>query len=161
MPHEQDTAARVRALWAHLAAANGAPHARPRLLPAEEIERIERDQPAPLAEAYRWFLLLFTLGAGRLLVGTDVYPPAVLGLRDAAADLLAENEVPFALAATDRVFLMHQGCQFAFLRGPGPDPEVWSYSEGEWPYRTHTCFTDWLAAEIDEQVRWLTRSRSR
>ncbi|MGW2838181.1 hypothetical protein ACWCWD_10345 [Streptomyces sp. NPDC001493] len=49
---------------------------------------------------------------------------------------------------------MHQGYQFDFLRGEGPDPEVWTYREflAE-PSRIHARFTDWLEANVLQQ-RW-------
>jgi hypothetical protein len=74
----------------------------------------------------------------------------MLGLKQEACDLLSENESPFVFENSDRVFLMHQGYCFDFLRGSGPDPEVWSYSEGSSvgaiPERTFGRFTDWLRA---------------
>lgn len=94
------------------------------------IRLIESDQPARPAEAYRLFLQLIGSGAGFFLQGSDVYYPKMLGLKEAACDLLSENESPFVFENSDRVFLMHQGYCFDFLRGSGPDPEVWSYSEG-------------------------------
>ena len=50
--------------------------------------------------------------------------------------------------------LGRRGCQtFDFVRGPGPDPEVWTYCEGDplpaprWPR-----FTDWLTYHVDYQT---------
>ena len=123
-----------------------------------EIAEIERDQPAPLPAAYRRFLEIAGRGAGGLLVGSDVFHPAatvgrssILGVGQAARDLLAENDVPFALTENDRVILMHQGYMFDFLRGAGPDPEVWSYCEGDdLPAARCAHFTEWLAAAVAE-----------
>jgi hypothetical protein len=98
-------------------------------LTQSEIDEVERDQPAPLPPTYREFLELAGRGAGHFLQGSDVFYPHVLGLGQAARELLAENNVPFTLAHDDRVILMHQGYYFDFLRGTGLDPEVWSFSE--------------------------------
>ena len=43
----------------------------------------------------------------------------MLGLKEAACDLLSENQSPFVFKDSDRVFLMHQGYCFDFLRGSG------------------------------------------
>ncbi|WP_030443678.1 SMI1/KNR4 family protein [Actinoplanes subtropicus] len=121
-----------------------------------EIEEVERDQSAPLARSYRQFLELVGRGAGRFLRGSDVFYPSVLGLGDAARALLEENQVKFVLTNEDRVILMHQGYQFDFLRGAGPDPEVWSFCEGtavEVPTVSFPRFTEWLAAQVKEQTQ--------
>lgn len=50
---------------------------------------------------------------------------------------------------------MHQGYQFEFMRGTGPDPEVWSYSEGEHadvPVRSWASFPDWLRATTEAEI---------
>lgn len=83
-------------------------------LTTEQIREVERDQPAPLPEAYRCFLLLLGGGAGHFMQGTDVYHPRILGLWSAAKELLEENTSPFRLQETDLVISMHQGYQFDF-----------------------------------------------
>ncbi|WP_225448415.1 SMI1/KNR4 family protein [Streptacidiphilus sp. P02-A3a] len=122
----------------------------------DEIHRIECDQSAPLGAAYRCFLKLIGGGAGHFMQGSDVFYPEIIGLGEAARDLLAENAVPFDLAESDRVILMHQGYQFDFLRGTGPDPEVWSYYESVGPGDTPTLsfprFTDWLQVHVTQQT---------
>ncbi|MFZ3475101.1 SMI1/KNR4 family protein [Streptomyces sp. 4.24] len=126
-----------------------------RALPAEAVLAVEGDQQAPMADAYREFLSLIGGGAGRFMQGTDVYHPRILGLGTAARELLEENESPFQFEATDRVFSMHQGYQFEFMRGTGPDPEIWSYSEGEHadiPVRSCASFTDWLRATAEREM---------
>jgi hypothetical protein len=119
-------------------------------LDAYAIQEIADDQPAPLADAYRCFLAEAGHGAGRFLQGSDVFHPEIIGLRQAARDLLADDDD--FLTEDDRVILMHQGCQFDFLRGRGPDPEVWSYCEGNAPERHYARFTDWLRANAEEQT---------
>jgi hypothetical protein len=123
-------------------------------LSEDVIGVIESDQPAPLADAYRLFLRLIGSGAGFFLRGSDVYYPKLLGLKKAAGDLLVENKSPFALKDSDRVFLMHQGYCFDFMRGPGDDPEVWSYREGAGtaPEPAFGRFTDWLRANAEREI---------
>ncbi|MFE0102929.1 SMI1/KNR4 family protein [Streptomyces sp. NPDC059009] len=121
----------------------------------EAVLDIERDQQAPMADAYRAFLSHIGGGAGRFMRGEDVYYSDVLGLGEAARELLEENNSPFHFGPTDRVFTMHQGYQFDFMRGGGPDPEVWSYSEGmngDVPVRSHDSFTDWLRATAEMEI---------
>ncbi|WP_329568377.1 SMI1/KNR4 family protein [Streptomyces sp. NBC_01361] len=124
-------------------------------LPAGAVLAVERDQQAPMADAYREFLSLIGGGAGRFMQGEAVYHPHVLGLGTAALELLEENESPFLFEPTDRVFFMHQGYQFEFMRGTGPDPEVWSYSEGDHangPVRSYASFTEWLRATAEAEI---------
>ncbi|MCL2554135.1 MAG: hypothetical protein FWE75_18540 [Actinomycetia bacterium] len=144
---------RVEAVVASLVDRRAASASTPIGLSPGEIEAIERDQPAPIGTAYRRFLQLAGGGVGLFLDGSDVFHPLVLGLRQAAADLLAENDVPVVLAPTDRVILMHQGYWFDYLKGTGPDPEVWTYTETfqqpVTPFRSAGRFTDWLRAHAD------------
>lgn len=123
-----------------------------------EVEEIVRDQPAAVGGGYRRFLELVGGGVGLFLEGSDALHPHVLGLRQAADDLLVENGIPVALAPADRVILMHQGYCFDFLRGTGPDPEVWTYSEvyqyPVTPFRNARTFTDWLRTNAEEHLRF-------
>ncbi|SHK67356.1 hypothetical protein SAMN05216499_101334 [Actinacidiphila paucisporea] len=148
--------ARVRAAVGLLDGRGDAAGARPLGLGVREIMEIERDQPGPVGAAYRCFLTMTGGGFGRFLVSSDVFYPLMLGLREAAEDLLAERAVPFRFEAGDRVVLMHQGYRFDFLRGPGPDPEVWSYNEPDGPFAgpnaTGERFTDWLRAAAEREA---------
>lgn len=144
-PHE-----RVLACLAVIADGNTARPGDIRGLEADAIQEIADDQPAPLADAYRWFLAQAGRSAGRFLQGSDVFHPEIIGLREAARELLEGDDF---LTEDDRVILMHQGCQFDFLRGHGPDPEVWSYYDGNPPERHYDCFTDWLRANAEEQTK--------
>lgn len=108
-------------------------------LSEDVIRQIESDQPAPLAAAYRLFLQLIGSSAGFFLQGSDVYYPQVLGLKEAACDLLSKNESPFLFEDSDRVFLMHQGYCFDFLRGSVPE-------------RTFERFTDWLREKAEQAI---------
>ncbi len=116
------------------------------------IQEIEGDQPGAAAQGVPALSGDAGGGAGRFLQGSDVFHPEVIGLRAAAQELIAEDDF---LLATDRVILMHQGCQFDFIRGGGADPEVWSYSDGNTPERHYARFTDWLRANADEQTQGL------
>lgn len=120
-------------------------------LPPYTVAAIEDDQPVRLSDAYRAFLEEAGGGAGRFLQGSDIFYPAVLGIRATAQELLRRNGLE--LLATDRVFLMHHDAQFDFTRGGGEDPAVWSYNEGdEAPTLAYPRFTDWLRANVDEQT---------
>jgi hypothetical protein len=121
----------------------------------DEISQVRCDQPAPLAVSYRTFLTMIGGGAGRFMQGTDVYYPSILGLGTAAREILLENGSTFEFDESDRVFSMHQGYQFDFLRGSGADPEVWSYSEGhngDLPLLNFARFTDWLRAVAESEI---------
>jgi hypothetical protein len=145
---------RVEAVVASLVDQRAASASTPIGLSPGEIEAIEYEQTAPIGAAYRRFLELAGGGVGTFLQGSDVFHPLVLGLRQAAEDLLAENKVPVTLASTDRVILMHQGYCFDFLQGSGPDPEVWTYNEiyqhPVTPFRSAPRFTDWLRTHADQ-----------
>ncbi|MGW3512848.1 SMI1/KNR4 family protein [Streptomyces sp. NPDC000994] len=125
-------------------------------LSPQELQEIELDQAAPLGEAYRTFLELIGGGAGRFMQGSNVFHPDVLGLGEAATELLEENDVEFTLTPSDRVIFMHQGYIFDFLRGTGPDPEVWSFNEGDPPSVGPSCvaatFTDWLRLRAEQET---------
>lgn len=148
---------RVRAAVAAITDGTAARSDELRGLSEDMIREVELDQPAGLPEAYRLFLALVGGGAGQFFQGSHVYYPSILGLWESARELLAENKSPFVLEDSDRVILMHQGYYFDFLRGPGPDPDVWSYGEGtSWgnvPARSDGSFTDWLLAAARSQVR--------
>ncbi len=125
-------------------------------LDEKAVREVTEDQVAPVAEAYRCFLMAAGGGAGRFLQGSDVFYPHVLGLWNSARELLEDNGSEFRLLETDRVILMHQGYQFDFLRGDERDPEVWSYCEidnpGNAPRHSHDHFTDWLKTHALEQT---------
>jgi hypothetical protein len=125
-------------------------------LTEDEIRAVELSQPSRLAPTYRRFLELAGAGAGDLLLGSDLFYPVVLELGPWAHGRLQENGVQFTLSNADRVFYMHQGYQFDFLRGDGDDAEVWSYHESRMPEPTLSfrSFTDWLDAQIRNQMTW-------
>jgi SMI1 / KNR4 family (SUKH-1) len=94
----------------------------------EEITSVESDQGIPLPPDYRRFLELMGRDGGGLVGGSDLCFPEMLGLRQHAIELLAENESIFQLPEDAVVFMMHQGYQFMYLRGA--DPRVHWWTEG-------------------------------
>ncbi len=112
----------------------------------EEIERVEQDAGSPLPLAYREFLARMGRGALRFYLGTDVFFPEVLGLTQAARELVAEEESRLQLPNDAIAFIMHQGYQFCFIRSSeGDDPPVYYYMElsGEF-VRKADHFTEFL-----------------
>jgi hypothetical protein len=108
---------------------------------AEEIEEIRvRQGVMSIPDEYLCYLRRIGRSAGRFQVGTDTYYPEILELKDAARDLLVENNSQLVLGPNSLVFEMHQGYEFAWF----PDvenhqPVVNHYNEGrsdeirEWP----------------------------
>lgn len=95
-----------------------------------EIEQVAVDVGRPLPLAYQEFLAKMGRGAGRFYVGTDLFYPNLLGLSEAAHELVAEDEAGIALPEDAVAFMMHQGYQFMFFRtGEGDDPPVYYYME--------------------------------
>jgi hypothetical protein len=108
---------------------------------AEEIEELRTRQGVPsIPDEYLRYLRRIGRGAGHFQRGTDAYYPGVLELKDAARELLEENNSQLVLGPNSLVFEMHQGYEFAWF----PDvenrqPVVNQYSEArgdditEWP----------------------------
>ena len=95
-----------------------------------QIDEVEADVGVPLPIVYREFLARMGCGAGRFYVGTDIQYPALLGLTQAARELIGEDEAEIRLPEDAVVILMHQGYQFMFVRsGEGDDPPVYYYME--------------------------------
>ena len=137
-------------------------------LTEDEISEVEADQATPLPGVYREFLKTMGKGAGRLLVGSDAFYPSILGLKDAARELLAESGDPFELEESDVVVLMHQGYTFLFLRGIGEDPPVFQWVEGDpEPKQIASTLPELLsseltlAREVDARRRELDARRGR
>jgi len=97
-----------------------------------EISLLEQRIGHPLPKAYREFLLWAGHGAGHLMQGSDFYYDDLDGLREAAVELLQEDNIFQRLPSNAFVFYMHQGYQFAyFLLGHGDDPPIYAYVEGQ------------------------------
>ena len=120
----------------------------------DEVKQVAAAQAAPMPRLYQRFLQVMGRGAGDLLVGSDVYFPKVLGLRQSAAELLAACGHPFDLPETAVVFLMHQGYQFMYFESAeSEDPPVMRFMEG-WrsPRQEYPRFTDFLDGSIREVI---------
>jgi hypothetical protein len=91
-------------------------------------------------------------GAGQFFLGTDMFFPTLLKLRDAAVEMLESEGASFSLSGTDFVFLMHQGYQFAYFdTAAGDDPPVSMYVEEDTePSRLAESFSEWLLTSVDE-----------
>ncbi|QDU43509.1 SMI1/KNR4 family protein [Symmachiella dynata] len=97
---------------------------------ATEIEEVQADVGRPLPLAYREFLAKMGRGAGDFYVGTDIFYPTLLGITEAAHELVAEDEAGIVLPKDAIAFMMHQGYQFMFVRtDEGDDPPVYYYME--------------------------------
>lgn len=95
-----------------------------------EIEEIEADAGETLPTAYREFLAKMGRGAGRFYIGTHVFYPLILGVTEAAHELVAEDKANIVLPKDAIAIMMHQGYQFHFIRaGDGDDPPVYYYME--------------------------------
>ena len=122
-------------------------------LAPDELDRIEADQGVKVPDQYRRFLEVAGAGAGSLWKGSDAFYPAVLGIKNAAEELLIESGNPFELDADALVIIMHQGYQFFFLLGVGEDPPVFAYVEGEpGPERVAPSFSVFLRRAILETM---------
>ena len=108
---------------------------------AEEIDEIRVRQGVPsIPDEYLCYLRRIGRSAGHFQRGTDAYYPDVLELKDAARELLEENNSQLVLGPNSLVFEMHQGYEFAWFPDvENPQPVVNHYNEGrgdeirEWP----------------------------
>ena len=97
----------------------------------EQIAEIESKFDCRLPKIYKAFLSRFGNGAGRFFLGSDVFYPSVLELRDWASELLVDDG-EIMLNDESFVFAMHQGYQFFFFNlDQNDDPEVHYYMEGK------------------------------
>lgn len=120
---------------------------------AEHLEDIESTLgvrlPATLAE------LLRRIGRsrGHLFAGADFSYPEILGYREVAASLLAEQE-ELDLEEHTLVFWMEQGYQFFFVNtGESEDPTVFFYNDDDPEFvEVAESFTEWLRGCIGEEV---------
>lgn len=116
-----------------------------------EIAELMADQDVNrLPSAYICFLKRAGRGAGELLVGTKAFYPQVIGLKSAAKDLFAEDDVAIQLENDAFVIAMHQGYQvFWFPTVVEDDPKVIMFQEGDTgPLREWASFSAYLSGMI-------------
>jgi len=121
-----------------------------------EIEEIMADQKVDcLPQAYTSFLERLGRGAGGLLKGTDAFYPRLIGVKDAAIELLTEDGAPIRLPPDSLVIGMHQGYQFFwFPTVAQDDPKVLMFQEGDRiPHREWGTFSSYLNDMIKEIER--------
>ena len=89
-------------------------------------------------EVYVQFLRYFGVASGNIFPGTDIHYDSIPELKDAAADVLEENDINFTLPERAFVFLVHQGYAFMYfmLDEETDDPPVFKWSEDDFsePY---------------------------
>lgn len=82
--------------------------------------------------AYEAFLTVAGRGCGRLWVGSDVFFPQLLDVRNDARFLVeVELGMPFMVKDDDVVIGMHQGYQFWYMSTLDDDPPVSMFSEAD------------------------------
>ena len=123
-----------------------------------EIAGIEEFCHAKLPSQYRDFLLAIGHSGGKLFQGTDIYYRNLVGLQDAAKDLLKENGEDFDIPLDAFVFLMHQGYEFDYFRlSEGDDPPVYQYVEGHGePQIAWKSFSKFLSESIESHFNTLS-----
>ncbi|PZR09699.1 MAG: hypothetical protein DI539_21710, partial [Flavobacterium psychrophilum] len=94
-----------------------------------DVDSIEKECNVKLPGAYKEFLLYMGRGAGRYMIGSDVFYDKMLHLQFWAEELAKENNLQ-PLPPGSFTFWMHQGYRAAyFMTGDGEDPAVYFYSE--------------------------------
>jgi hypothetical protein len=129
---------------------------RPQGCSGHEIEEIMTDQKVDrLPQAYTCFLKRIGRGAGELLIGTDAFYPRLIGVKDAAIELITEDGAPIQLPPDSLVIGMHQGYQFFWLPTVAQDdPKVLMFQEGDrTPHREWGTFSSYLNDMIKEIER--------
>ncbi|WP_173140072.1 SMI1/KNR4 family protein [Kibdelosporangium persicum] len=98
-----------------------------------EVSEVQEDQElSGLPGAYVEFLTLMGRRAGKLLVGTDIFYPSIVGIKRDASELLEECGVRDLVPNDALVFAMHQGYQVYWMADVSTgDPAVSMYQEGE------------------------------
>ena len=105
-----------------------------------------------LPAAYKEFLKIAGREAADFMVGTEFYYRDLFGLREAAEELLMENEEDFRLPDNAFVIEMHQGYQFCYLlTAEGENPPVYSYNEALRP--RHALLWPTYLEYLDEAVK--------
>lgn len=121
-----------------------------------QLEEVRGFAKTALPSMYENFLSIFGNGAGQFFVGTDIFYPDILTNREAAEDLLKEDQSSFQLTPSDFVFACHQGYQFMFmpLSDLDNDPPVYYYMEGsEGPVKRWEHFSEFLLNAVEDYER--------
>jgi hypothetical protein len=109
-----------------------------------------------LPELYQEFLLMMGKQAGLLHQGTDARYKYLLNIKEAALELLQENDNPFELPADAFVFQMHQGYEFFyFLTGDkSQNPPIYRYLEGTdvAGFKVWNSLFDYFDIEIEREI---------
>jgi hypothetical protein len=94
-----------------------------------EVDALNALASHALPPVYLYFLERCGKGAGRWMLGSDCFYPAILSLKSWASELLKENGLG-PLPAEVFVFWMHQGYQFAYFElDASEDPVVHYFTE--------------------------------
>lgn len=96
-----------------------------------QVDDVQNCMPGKMPLAYRLFLQAMGAGAGRFFRGTSVYYPTMIGLTEAAQEILEDNGGNTKLPDDAFVFAMHQGYQFFYFRCNSDNPPVYHYMDGE------------------------------
>ena len=84
-----------------------------------------------LPSSYVEFLRLMGKVAGRMLVGTDIFYPRLLKVKEYAQELFEETGRVDLMSDTSIVFALHQGYQVYWFVDNSEDPQVLMYQEGD------------------------------
>lgn len=125
-----------------------------------EVDLFEQKSGITFPKSYRDFLLLMGKGAGKFLVGSDIFFDEIGDLQEAGRILLEENNLP-AFDPNLFVFWMHQGYQMMlFDLNSGDDPIVYYYNEASTPdsFVEQSTFLDFLWGQFDLFVQMTTRN---
>ncbi|MBZ0319372.1 MAG: SMI1/KNR4 family protein [Anaerolineae bacterium] len=128
-----------------------------------EIEILMTNQGVTfLPELYRQFLLTLGKQSGLLFQGTDAQYKYLMGMKEAAVELLQENGKPFALPADAFVFRMHQGYTFFyFLTGDkNENPPIYRYLEmtDQTPFKKWDTLDDYFTTEVEGEISYWAKN---
>ena len=107
---------------------------------------MERDLGIAFPVAYHAYLRVCGTHPPKSLVGSDCVVTDLRDNREAAIEMLAEDQSGWQLSSKAVVFLMHQGYIFFYFdSAESHDPAVLRYYEGEQkPVRVDDHFSDWV-----------------
>jgi hypothetical protein len=123
-------------------------------LEPSEIQQVQAAWGVPrLPTAYDEFLTNMGARAGRVLLGTDAFFPAIIEMNEWANEFFEENANSLVRPERALVFAMHQGYLAYWMSDASiSDPEVTLFMEGESkPMRVWPSFTAFLNSHyLDE-----------